>query len=363
MKRILISAAVFIGVFALMCLAAKFVIYTSAGVEDGVTDKAAMLAERQSKKERDPKKDSGDASKDKDSGKKESDAGTASEGEETVTGTAQPDPVQTADAGSAGSDEKADRQDNGSEDTQNLTADTDGDGNKVSTDDGNDTFSDDEKSEDGGDAPKPHVVCIDAAHQAKADISKEAVGPGSSDTKYKVTSGATGTTTGGPEYIINLGIALKLKELLLARGYEVVMIRENHDVNISDSERAKLANDSADIVIHIHCNADDTRDTMSGIMAFEPSEDNKYVDGGVRVECARLGASLLDKLAAATGAKNWGVIRNDNLTALNWTKIPASHVEVGYLTNPDEDRLLQTDDYQRLVAGALADGVDAFFEQ
>ena len=347
MKRILISAGVFIGVFVLMCLTARLIILTSADVEDGVSDKTSFIAGVGKHKDKD--------GADKDASDKNDAVSVAKEDEAADNG-ASGDAARITDAAPAG-------------EAAGVTGEADagdgGDGESgIEAPDGEpgdetDGLTDDEQS----DAGRPHIVCIDAAHQGKADISQEAVGPGASDTKYKVTSGATGTTTGGPEYIVNLSIAKKLKELLIERGYEVVMTREDHDVNISDASRAKLANESADIVIHIHCNADDTRDTMSGIMAFEPSENNTYVDAAVRVECARLGSCLLDKLAAATGAKNWGVIRNDNLTALNWTKIPASHVEVGYLTNPDEDRMLQTDNYQLVIAGALADGVDAFFAE
>ena len=352
MKRILISAGVFICVFALMCLAARLIIKTSAGVEDGVSDKTVFFPG--SKKEKSEKADTAqsNAEKDASAGEDENASGQTGAADDAAGVTGQETAADISE--SAGNDEETPDSASG-----NDAADPEGNEGSSEATEGSDAAE--PEPDDGAGSDHIPVICIDAAHQSKADISQEAIGPGASETKYKVTSGATGTTTGGPEYIVNLGIAMKLKEILTGRGYEVVMTRENADVNLSDSTRAKMANESADIVIHIHCNADDTRNTMSGIMAFEPSEENKYVPADVRSECARLGSCLLDRLADATGAKNWGVIRNDNLTALNWTKIPASHVEVGYLTNPDEDRMLQTDDYQQLIASALADGVDLFF--
>ena len=139
------------------------------------------------------------------------------------------------------------------------------------------------------------------------------------------------------------------------------MTRESHDVDISDATRAQKANERASIVIHIHGNADE-REGIAGIMAFAPGDDNPYVKGKVLDGCRELGQNILDKLAVTTSAKNWGVISNNNLSALNWTTIPASHIEVGYLTNADEEKLLKTEDYRDKIVKGIADGVDAYYE-
>lgn len=66
---------------------------------------------------------------------------------------------------------------------------------------------------------------------------KEAVGPGSSQMKAKVSSGTSGVVTGNDEYQINLDVALLLRDELTARGYNVIMTRETNDVRLSNQDR------------------------------------------------------------------------------------------------------------------------------
>ena len=101
-----------------------------------------------------------------------------------------------------------------------------------------------------------HIVAIDAGHQAKANAEKEPIGPSSETMKAKMPAGAVGTVLGVKEYELTLTVAEKLKEELENKGYQVVMIRESHDVNLSNSERARLANESgAEIFIRLHANS------------------------------------------------------------------------------------------------------------
>ncbi len=89
-----------------------------------------------------------------------------------------------------------------------------------------------------------HLIAIDAGHQSKANTDKEPLGPGSSEMKMKVSGGTRGTTTGLYEYELTLTVSQKLKAELESRGYEVYMVRESHDVDISNSQRAQMAYDS-----------------------------------------------------------------------------------------------------------------------
>ena len=103
-------------------------------------------------------------------------------------------------------------------------------------------------------------IGIDPGHQAQGNNGQEAVAPGSSETKAKVSSGTYGRFTGVPEYEVNLDISLQLREALEALGCEVYMTRETNDVDISNQERAIMMNElGVDLVLRIHCNGSTNR--------------------------------------------------------------------------------------------------------
>lgn len=203
------------------------------------------------------------------------------------------------------------------------------------------------------------IVAIDAGHQKKGDSDTEPNGPGSTVMKAKVTQGATGVSTGVTEYQLNLDVAMKLKEELLSRGYEVVMIRESNDVDLSNAQRAAIANESADIFIRIHANGSEDS-SVSGALTIYPSENNEYV-GYMSEDCKKLSEEVIDAMCEATGAENDGAIVMDNMSGINWCTIPVTIIEMGYLSNPAEDKLMQTEDYQNKIATGIANGIDTYF--
>ena len=69
---------------------------------------------------------------------------------------------------------------------------------------------------------------------------QEAIGPGADKTKPMVSSGTEGVVTKRTEYQVNLEVSLKLKSELIARGYDVYMIRETNDVSLSNKKRALM---------------------------------------------------------------------------------------------------------------------------
>lgn len=207
---------------------------------------------------------------------------------------------------------------------------------------------------------KGKLIAIDAGHQAKGNSEKEPIGPGSDTKKAKVASGATGVSTKLPEYKLTLTVSLKLKEELKSRGYQVYMIRETHDVNISNAERAEMANHSgADIFVRIHGNSLNDS-SVHGVLTMNQTSKNPY-NGNLYSKSSALSRNVVDGISKTTGAKNKGIQETDSMSGINWCKTPVTIVEMGFMSNPEEDKLMSTDDYQNKIVKGIADGIDAYY--
>lgn len=206
------------------------------------------------------------------------------------------------------------------------------------------------------------VIAIDPGHQAKGNYEKEAVGPGATEQKAKVSSGTQGVFTKVPEYVFTLELSLKLRDALVDAGYEVVMTRENAEVNISNIERAEIANDAgADIYIRIHADGSDN-ESAKGISVLYPSENNPYV-AELSGDSKRLAQAVLEEMCEATDAKNRGIIKRDDLSGTNWAQMPVILIEAGFMTNVEEDKKLQEPMYQEKLVQGIVKGIEGYFNE
>lgn len=220
-----------------------------------------------------------------------------------------------------------------------------------------DTIVDDKKYD--SENKKDILICIDPGHQEKGDSNLEPVAPGSYVKKARVSSGATGVATKKPEYILNLEASIVLKHILEDKGYKVIMTRESHNVNISNSERAIFANNNkANMVIRVH--ADSLNNPgKTGASILIPSKESKYTTS--IYEDSQNCANLISNKMKEVGIKVNGVFERGDLTGFNWSEVPVVLVEMGFLSNYNEDQIMSNPEYQKKLMQAISDGLDEYF--
>lgn len=205
------------------------------------------------------------------------------------------------------------------------------------------------------------VIGIDAGHQMVGNSSLEAIGPGAKTKKAKVAGGTTGRYTKVPEYKLTLSIAQKLKKELSKRGYDVVMTRTKNNVNISNKERAEKINKAkADICIRLHADGSSST-SVSGASVLYPSSKNKYCSQ-ISTKSKKLARSVINSYCTKTGMKNRGKVVRDDLTGTNWSKVPVIVLEMGFMTNKQNDIYMQSKKGQDKMVQGIANGVDNYYK-
>lgn len=205
-----------------------------------------------------------------------------------------------------------------------------------------------------------YIICIDPGHQTKGDMSEEPVAPGSSETKFKVSWGTQGVSTNIPEYELNLQASKILKKYLEGMGFKVIMTRETNDVNITNSERAIFANENnADLVIRIH--ADGSEDSsVSGASLHIPASNGQYT-AKIYEESNKCAKIMFSDMKEA-GFKVNNIYERSDLTGFNWSEVPAVLVEMGFMSNPEEDEKMAEKSYQEKMMKAVAEATQTYFD-
>ena len=172
-------------------------------------------------------------------------------------------------------------------------------------------------------------------------------------------SGAVGYT-GIREKDVAFAVSLRTEGLLRRAGAEVIMTRtEDVDVSHAGSSAPQelqarvdvsLTHPEAELFLSVHCNSFTNPDAHGMETYYYPKTDADE----------RFATLLNEELAAAGGLHNRGV-KYARFYVLRHTEIPASLVELGFLSNPDEEALLANADYQEKLAQALFHAIERYF--
>ncbi|WP_336765708.1 N-acetylmuramoyl-L-alanine amidase family protein [Paenibacillus sp. USHLN196] len=205
---------------------------------------------------------------------------------------------------------------------------------------------------------KKPLICIEAGHQEKANLELEPTAPGSKIMKEKVRGGTQGVQTKKAEHQLNLEVAMML-ENALAEDFDVVMVRRTNDVDISNSERAMICNDAhADLMIRLHADGNDNSE-VKGMTFFYPSSENEYTKP-VAEKSKDILEVVAQNIISETGAKSRGIIPRGDLTGFNWLKVPSILIEMGFMTNKEEDVLLSNAEYQAKIVAGIKKGLTVY---
>ncbi len=215
----------------------------------------------------------------------------------------------------------------------------------------------------GGDAASPAhctAIVVDPGHNARANLATEPIGPGSHARKIKDGGGTRGVVTHTPESVVNLRIALRLRKLLRADGYCVVMTRTREaGVSMGNIARARIANRAhAALFVRIHADGS-TSTARHGTSTLYPAFHRGWTSD-ILPESRVAAMKIQRALVRTLGSRDLGIVRRSDITGFNWSNVPVVLPELGFLTNPREDRLLNSPAYQQRAARGLERGIRAF---
>lgn len=196
-------------------------------------------------------------------------------------------------------------------------------------------------------------ICIDPGNQQNSE-EQEWTDP-SQSTKTPAERVERGTITGNPEYLLNLDIAEKLKNLLEKDGVKVVMTRESNDVQLSNIARDEIAyNAGAALMVSIHCPT--SGDPMQmGTRTLYPTR-TKFTDA--IYESSKASALFIQaEVLKSCGTEDLGTVAVPNKPLFNWAKVPVVQSEPAFLSNPRDDSLLAQDDFRWKIAWGLRNGI------
>ena len=207
------------------------------------------------------------------------------------------------------------------------------------------------------------VVVLDPGHDLRANPVTEPIGPGSSTRKIKDGGGTRGVVSGLTEAELNLAVALRTRALLQRAGVRVVMTRSRTaGTSMGNITRARIANRArAALFLRIHADGSGDRE-VRGTHTLYPALRAGWTDD-IYGESARAARIVQRELVHELGFPDRGLQERSDFTGFNWADVPVVLVEMGFMTNATEDRVLATAHGQRRAALGLCRGTLRFLRR
>jgi N-acetylmuramoyl-L-alanine amidase len=201
---------------------------------------------------------------------------------------------------------------------------------------------------------------LDPGHDLRANPATEPIGPGSPVRKIKDGGGTRGVVSGTSEAELNLAVARRLRPLLERAGVRVVLTRtRTAGVSMGNIARARIAN-RAGAALFLRIHADGSGDPRTrGTHTLYPALRRGWTDD-VYAESRRAARLLQTEVVRSLGFPDRGLQERSDFTGFNWADVAVALVELGFMTNPAEDRLLAMPAFQRRAAVGLCRGTMRF---
>ena len=184
------------------------------------------------------------------------------------------------------------------------------------------------------------TVAIDPGHDARANLQTEPIGPGSPRRKIKDGGGTHGVVTGIREADLVLDVSLRLRTRLRRAGVTVVMTRtRTAGPSMGNIARAGMANRAgAALFLRVHADGHPSS-AVRGTHILVPALRPGWTDDVYRPS-RRAASLLLPELVRSLAFPDRGIAERSDFTGFNWADVPVILVELGFMTNPGEDRAL-----------------------
>ena len=209
------------------------------------------------------------------------------------------------------------------------------------------------------DAAAP-VVVVDPGHDRLANLRTEPIGPGSATRKIYDGGGTHGVVTGIREPDLTLAVSLRLRELLRRAGVRVVMTRtRTAGESMGNIARARIANRAhARLFLRVHADGAASSEAR-GTHTLTPALRRGWTDD-VYAASHRAAGVVQTELVRALGFPDRGIQERSDYTGFNWADVPVILVELGFMTNPTEDRALARPAVRERAAIGLCRGTLRF---